>query len=248
MALSNDTFCWNGIVSTDPQRTLAFFPEVLGWTVQEVEMGGEAAQMFANAGRPLAHVRQPQMDGEPSWWNNYLRVDDVDAKAAAAKAAGGAILVPPTDIPPGRFSTVKTPSGAVFTLFHEANAEDADAPQGVGNVHWVDLHSTDISADLAFIAALGIETREMPMPTGPYYLLNPEGATRGGAMAGQNPQAPSMWLAWVEVENIDETAQRVQNHGGTMLAPAWDAEGVGRMAIASDPTGVTFGLITPPAS
>ena len=247
MALSNDTFCWNGIISTDPAKTLAFFPEVLGWSVQEMEMDGETMRMFANAGRPLAHVRTPQMKGEPSWWNNYLRVDDVDAKAKAAKQAGGEILVPPTDIPPGRFSTIKTPSGAVFTLFHEANADDTDAPRGLGTIHWVDLHSKDIARDLDFIRALGIETREMPMPTGPYYLLNPEGATRGGAMAGQNPQAPSMWLAWVEVENVDETTTRVTNNGGQVLAPAWDAEGVGRMAIASDPTGVAFGLITPPA-
>lgn len=249
MALSNNTFCWNGIVSTDVAKTLAFFPEVLGWTVQKIDMGGTPTSMLANGGKPLAHVRAPQMDAEPSWWNNYLRVQDVDATAAAVTKAGGKVVVPPTDIPPGRFATVATPSGAHFSLFHEANADDTDNEPGPGNIHWVDLHSKGLKADLEFIhTALGIETREMPMPMGAYYILNPEGKTRGGAMAGQNPEAPSMWVAWVEVPNVDETTKKVERHGGKLLAPAWDAEGVGRMAIVSDPAGVVFGVITPPTA
>ena len=247
MALSNNTFCWNGIVTTDIAKTLAFFPEVLGWKQQDMEMGGHKVSMLTNAGRPLAHIRTPE-EGEPSWWNNYLRVDDVDAAAAKVAAAGGKIVVEPTDIAPGRFSTIATPSGAHMTLWKEANADDADAPTGVGELHWVDLHSTDIAKDLAFIhEALGMKTQEMPMPTGPYHILEPESATRAGAMAGQNPQAPSAWVAWIQVESVDDTLGRVERSGGNVLAPAWDAEGIGRMAIVSDPVGVTFGVITPPS-
>lgn len=248
MSLSNNTFCWHGIVSTDTAKTLAFFPEVLGWTVQEIDMGGDKATMFANAGKPLAHVRGPAMDAEPGWWNNYLRVADVDGVAAAVTKGGGKVVVPPNDIPPGRFATVATPSGAHFSLFCESNSDDTDSEPATGNIHWVDLHSKDLEADLEFIhGALGLETREMPMPAGAYHIINPDGKTRAGAMVGQNPDAPSMWLAWVEVESVDETTSRVERHGGKLLAPAWDAQGVGRMAIASDPTGVVFGLITPPA-
>lgn len=249
MALSNNTFCWNGLVTSDPDKTLAFFPEVLGWKVQEVDMGGDTVRMLVNGETPLAHVREPQAEQEPTWWNNYLRVEDVDAAVAAVEKAGGKVVVPGTDIPPGRFATVTTPSGAHFSLFHESNADDKDNPHSTGFIHWVDLHSTDIGTDLAFIkSALGLPTQEMDMPNGKYHILNPEGATRGGAMTGQNPQAPSMWLAWVAVESVDETLERVDRNGGKVFAPAWDAEGIGRMAIASDPTGLVFGLITPPAA
>lgn len=248
MALSNHTFCWNGIVSADAAKTLAFFPEVLGWSVQEIDMGGDTVQMLANAKTPIAHVRSPE-SGEPSWWNNYFRVEDVDAIAAAAKKNGGKVLVPPTDIPPGRFSTIATPSGATLSLFHEANPDDTDKPSTTGFVHWVDLHSKDIDKDLAFIHdALGLKTAEMSMPNGAYHILEPETKTRGGAMASMNPQAPSMWLAWIAVDDVDQTLERVTRHGGKVLAPAWDADTVGRMAIASDPVGVAFGVITPPAS
>lgn len=249
MALSNNTFCWNGIVSTDTAKTLAFFPEVLGWSVQEIEMGGDTVQMLANDKIPLAHVRGPQMDGEPSWWNNYFRVEDVDAVAAAVEKNGGKVVVPPTDIPPGRFCTIATPSGATLSLFHEANEDDTDKPSTTGFVHWVDLHSQSIDQDRQFIReGLGLKTQSMSMPTGPYHVLEPDTKTRGGAMAGQNPDAPSMWVAWVAVDDVDQTLARVERNGGKVVAPAWDAQTVGRLAIVADPAGVTFGVITPATS
>ena len=56
---------------------------------------------------------------------------------------------------------------------------------------------------------VSIATSEMQMPAGAYHILNPEGATRGGAMKGQHPGAPSMWLAWIEVDDVDATLGRV---------------------------------------
>ncbi len=247
MSIDNLTFCWNGLITTNPEQTLAFFPQVLGWTVEHVSMGDDTVPMLASKGVPVAHVRPPGEGESHSWWNNYLRVEDVDATATAVQAAGGRVIVPPTDIVPGRFATVATPSGAIFTLFREPN--ESTRADGQGELHWVDLHSSDIDADIAFLTtALGISTQEMKMPTGAYHLLNPDGATQAGAMQQMNAGAPSMWLAWVAVDDTDAALERVSKHGGSVLAPAWDAEGIGRMAIASDPAGVVFGVITPPAA
>ena len=247
MAYANHAFCWNGLVTTNPEATAAFFPEVFGWKRDDVEMGDETITMFAHDGAPIAHLRKPAMAGEPSWWNNYLRVEDVDATASAVEAAGGKVLVPPNDIPPGRFSTVTTPSGAFFTLFHEAEAGAANRDgEVVGNVTWRDLHSQDIDTDLAFLTdVLGFSTSGMDMPNGKYHLLNAGTASRAGAMAGMHAGAPSFWLAWVKVDSVDDTLARITSHNGEVVAPAWDAPGVGRMAIAKDPAGVTFGIMTP---
>ncbi|MFT7519950.1 MAG: putative enzyme related to lactoylglutathione lyase [Kiritimatiellia bacterium] len=248
MATQDLTFCWNGFVSTDVQATLAFFPEVVGWNTTTVQMGDNEVVMFSVGEQVIGHVRGPQMDGEPSWWNNYLRVADVDVAAAAVVAHGGTVVVPATDIPPGRFATVATPSGAYFTLFREAGEATPDA-EGIGSIHWRELHSKDLDVDLSFLkGALGFESSVMDMPNGPYHLLNPETEARIGVVAGMHPDAPSMWLAWIHVTDVDETAGRVETHGGKIVAPAFDVPGVGRLAIASDPAGVVFGVITPPAS
>lgn len=247
MALSNNTFCWNGLVTSDASKSVEFLTGVFGWTREEIDMGDGPMTMLACDGKQFAHLRQPE-EGEPTWWNNYLRVEDVDAAVAALTKHGGEVLVPAMDIPPGRFSTVKMPSGAHFSLYREANSEDTDGPADVGHICWVDLHSKDLEPDLKALDALGFVQQTRDMPMGKYVMLSPETGTRAGAMTGMNEHAPSMWLAWVKVESVDAVSSTIEKQGGKVVAPAWDAEGVGRMAIAQDPTGLRFGVIQMPAS
>lgn len=248
MAYINNKFCWHGCISTDVDKAKAFYTEVIGWSIVEAPMGDEVATMFAASDVPLAHVMTPPMDGVPSHWNNYLRVDDVDARTQAAVENGGTLLVPPNDIPPGRFSVVALPSGAMLSLFHEADEGTAvNHPGGDKSIHWVELHSTDIAKDVAWIqATLGLTIGEMPMPNGgTYYLLNDGDTQVGGAMQSMNEQAPAFFLAWVQVDDVDAAAERVTNHGGQLLGEPMDYPGVGRMIVATDPTGGVLGLITP---
>ncbi len=246
MAYTNHRFCWHGVISTDTATTTPFYGTVLGWDVQTVPMGGEDMTLFAATdGKGRAHTRSP-MGEEPSHWSSYFRVEDVDASAQAAAKNGGSILVPPTDIAPGRFSTVASPSGATFNLFHEADPESAN-PEGVeGGIHWVELHSTDLKADLAWLkACFGISSQIMEMPAGPYHVLMSGETTVGGAMAQMHAGAPSMWLPWVQIDAVDEAVDRAAAAGGNVVAPLWEVDGVGRLAIVADPTGGVFGVIRP---
>ena len=247
MAYRNHEFCWHGIISTDVDRAKAFYSEVLGWGVQSVQMGDDMATMFTVADIPRCHLMAPPMEGVPSHWSNYLRVSSVDDTTSAAAANGGQMQVPPTDIPPGRFSVVTSPSGAMLSLFRESDDSARNAPGGEGAIHWTELHSKDIDADLAWLkATFGFTTEEMEMPDGMYYVLkNSDGEMAGGAMASQNPQAPAMWLTWVEVADVDACVDRIKNHGGNLLSPMIDVPNVGRMSVAQDPTGGVFGVITP---
>lgn len=247
MAYETNRFCWHGLVSTDTDRAAAFYPEVLGWKVQSMPMGDETATMFVTNDVPVAHFMAPQVPEMPSHWNNYLRVEDVAASTRAAVEAGGKEIHPPTDIPPGCFSVVESPSGAKLSLFHEADPSAEHHPGGLGGVHWVELRSQSIDADLAWLKSVfNYETSEMPMPQGgTYYLLNHGGEMRGGAMASFMEGAPSMWLTWFSVDNADGALDRIQRHGGKVYSPAMDMEGVGRMAVVADNTGAAFGVIQP---
>lgn len=248
MAYQTNRFCWHGLVTTDLAKAAAFYSEVLGWSALEAAMGDETATMFASDGVPHAHYMPPPMEGVPSHWDNYLRVDDVDASLAKAVEHGGAMLVPPMDIPPGRFTVVTSPSGAAISLFREANEETAEHHPGAP-IHWVELHSTDLDADIAWLqATFGFEVGEMPMPEGKYYLLKQDGEMRGGAMAGQFPEAPSMWLTWFKVDDADAALARVKNHGGKAFSGPMDMPNVGRMCVVADSAGAVFGIIAPAAS
>jgi len=247
MPYQNQKFCWFGVVSTDTDKAKAFYTEVLGWTTLTAPMGDREATMFVANGVPIAHLSSPAMPGIPSHWENYLRVKDVDASSAAVKANGGDILFPGTDIPPGRFSVVSTPSGAALHLFHEASAEhSSNADVGEGGIHWTELHSTDVAADLKCLsAALGVDNDTFPMPDGDYFILKGENGPLGGAMTQRAPKAPAFWISWVEVADVDATLERVARYGGKVLMPTMNVDDVGRMALVADPTGGAFGVITP---
>lgn len=247
MSLTNHTFCWLGVISTDPARTTPYYAEVLGWTSKVVPMGDEDATLFAAAdGKERAHTQAPAMEGVPSHWNNYLRVEDVDVSARKVVAEGGKMLVPGTDIPPGRFSVVASPSGATLTLFREADADSTDAGAGEGSIHWVELHSSDLVADLAWLkACFGLETQTMDMPSGPYHVLKSGDLQVGGAMKQERDGAPSMWLSWVQLADVDAAMVRGAKNGGKVITPTFEIPGIGRMGILADPTGGVFGVITP---
>lgn len=248
MAYINNNFCWHGVLSTDLERAKSFYGEVLGWKVQTAPMGDGEVSMFAAADIPRAHLAAPEA-GVPSHFENYLRVEDVDATTRAAAENGGRVLAEATDIPPGRFSVVASPSGAALFLFHEANPNESESPPpGQGSFHWVELHSKDLDADLAWMkSTFGVTVDTMPMPDGPYYLIKDGEKMLGGAMPAMNPEAPAMWLPWIEVSDVDATFARVSLLGGQALTEVMAVEGVGRMAAVMDPSGAAFGIITPPA-
>jgi len=245
MAYTDRSFCWHGIVSPDTDAARRFYTEALGWNARDVPMGPDTTTVLdPGDGVPRVHLSAPQ-DGTPAHWDSYLRVEDVDAATAAAAKHGGQVVVPATDIPPGRFSVVTSPSGATLCLFHEADPSSADAPAEQG-IHWTELHSHKLDADLAWLkASFGITTETMDMPNGPYTLLQLGERMVGGAMPAQNADAPSMWLVWLAVDDVEATADKVRASGGSVLGDRMDAPGVGAMYVAADPTGGVFGIIEP---
>jgi hypothetical protein len=52
----------------------------------------------------------------PPHWLVYFAVSDCDATVDKAKELGGAVFVPPTDIPPGRFAVLADPQGAMLAV------------------------------------------------------------------------------------------------------------------------------------
>ena len=56
----------------------------------------------------------------PSYWQIYFTVDDVDAAHRKALDLGAQELLPPQDMPGGRFAIVTDPEGASFGLLKMA--------------------------------------------------------------------------------------------------------------------------------
>jgi uncharacterized protein len=124
------TYCWSELVTTDLTGSKEFYRAVFGWEAEsmgpetgpggytEVKVGGKTiAGMMAKPADLPAEV--------PSYWGVYFAVADADASAAQAESLGATIHVPPTDIPPGRFSLLVDPVGAMFSILAFHRGEQA---------------------------------------------------------------------------------------------------------------------------
>ena len=113
------SFCWNELNTRDTKAAAAFYGGVFGWKANALDMPGMAYTELKADDRTVAGMMAmpAQVPAEmPAHWLVYFAVDDCDAAVATATGAGATAFVPPTDIPPGRFSVLADPQGAVFAV------------------------------------------------------------------------------------------------------------------------------------
>lgn len=113
------SFCWNELATRDLEGAGRFYSEVFGWDVAPLDgPSPHPMALVKNQGRMNGDMilMNEQWEGIPANWMVYLAVEDCDATAAKVKELGGQVHVPPTDIPPGRFSVCADPQGATFTV------------------------------------------------------------------------------------------------------------------------------------
>jgi uncharacterized protein len=109
---------------------------------------------------------------------------------------------------------------------------------------WVDTSQPDPEAAVKFYGGLfGWEFENvMPPESGGTYFI---ARIRGGDVAaiGSPPEsAPpqAVWNTYIWVQSADETATKVVDAGGTVLAEPFDVMDAGRMATFADPEGAAF--------
>ena len=106
------TQCWNELISSDVDKALAFYSEVLGWTPVPLDMEGSVGIMLN--GEMIGSAGSRPTPGIPSHWAVYFAVDDCDATAEQCRELGGQVIVSPMDTPPGRMAQLLDDAGAVF--------------------------------------------------------------------------------------------------------------------------------------
>ena len=117
-----------------------------------------------------------------------------------------------------------------------------------GEICWRELATKDLKKAMDFYSQLfGWRLEQTKVTPMDYKEITIGGVAYGGMMEinenwGENPP-PSHWNTYVAVENADETAEKIKANGGDIKVPPFDAPGVGRISIASDPSGAPFAII-----
>ena len=107
----------------------------------------------------------------------------------------------------------------------------------------VELNTTDVPAAKAFYGELfDWKLEDMPMPSGNYTIIKVGEGTGGGMLKHPVPGAPSAWLAYVSVDDIEAATKMAKSLGATVMQDVTEVMGMGWLSIIVDPTGAALGL------
>lgn len=114
------SLCWNELNTRELDGAKAFYGAIFGWECVTQEMGPAMSyteiKLGGNTVAGMMDMTGRVPDMVPAHWLVYFAVDDTDATVAQAQELGGAVMVPPTDIPPGRFAVIADDKGATFAV------------------------------------------------------------------------------------------------------------------------------------
>lgn len=117
----------------------------------------------------------------------------------------------------------------------------------IGSIGWIDLTVPDAAQLRDFYA---IVTGWLPsgVDMGGYSDFNMNSPETGEPMAGichareANAELPSQWLIYITVEDVDQSAARSRELGGTVLVGPKEMNGYGRYCVIRDPAGAVAAL------
>jgi predicted enzyme related to lactoylglutathione lyase len=252
MASSHGRFVWYELATTDMEAAKAFYTEVVGLSTQDASMPGVAYTLFTAGGASVSGLMDLPEDARamgfrPSWLG-YVGVDDVDAAADRIKELGGAVHVPPKEIPNiSRFSIAVDPQMATIALLKWLNGGQEQPPElgAPGHVGWHELLAADWEKAFAFYRELfGWQKAQADTgAVGTYQLFSAAGETIGGMYTKPAMEPLSFWLYYFNVGDIDVAIKRVKAGGGAILYGPIEVPGNRWIARCTDPQGAIFALM-----
>jgi predicted enzyme related to lactoylglutathione lyase len=265
--------CFVDTERADVDAAIAFYGGLFGWTFEDrLPPDARARFVMAQFdGLTVAGIASAPSESASPAWNTYISVESADAIVPRVKDAGGSVLVEPFDVgPAGRTAVFADPEGAAFRVWQAGRTHGAQLVNAPGSWNWSDLETRDLEAAKAFYTAVfGWEYGTVDFGQGPAAMIRvpgygehlealnpgtlarhkehgaPEGFSDaiGWMQAPGNPDGPARWAVTFTVADVDDTAGRTADLGGTVLVAPFDVPYV-RLAVVRDPDGATIAIGT----
>lgn len=132
--LVNDTgtWTWNDLSTRDPAAAEAFYAGLFGWSFRQLAPAYTSISM----GDDLLIGGMRTMDQGPPGpapsWMPYFVVAEADEAGRRIPELGGAVIVPPSEVPAGWFMVASDPGGATCGLIQMGPEGEARAVSTIG--------------------------------------------------------------------------------------------------------------------
>ena len=242
--------CWIDLFTSDPDKSRAFYSELMGWKAEEQNADFGGYWMWTLDGVPMAGgMRNDGEAGIPDHWNVYLAVEDAEATVARAVTHGATVIVPAMAVADmGSMAVILDAGGAGIGMWQPGTHQGTGIIGEPGAPAWFELHTRDYGASVQFYKdVFGWDARTMSDTAEFRYTTLGEGeAALAGIMdsAGLLPEGvPAHWQVYLRVQDTDAAIKATTEMGGALIMPPEDTPH-GRIAMVSDPTGGHFRLVS----
>lgn len=115
---------WNELMSSDPEKSQAFWGAVAGWSFEPMPMADGTSYTIIKSGAEMRgglFSRTAEMGPGPDCWMTYVAVADVDAALEKVLGGGGRVHNGPFDVPGvGRIAIIADATGAICGIMTPA--------------------------------------------------------------------------------------------------------------------------------
>jgi predicted enzyme related to lactoylglutathione lyase len=238
---------WIDLFTSDPDKSRAFYTELMGWTSSEpnADFGG---YFNFSKGDSLVAGGMKNEAGVPDCWNVYLAVENAEATVAAAAAHGGGVIVPAMAVADlGSMAVITDAGGAGIGMWQPGTHKGMGVIGEPGAPAWFELHTRDYDVSVPFYKdVFGWDAKTMSdTPEFRYTTLGEGEAALAGIMDSTNflpDGVPAHWAVYLAVGDTDAAVKTATELGGSLVTPPHDTP-YGRIAIVADPTGASVRLV-----
>ncbi|MFE9774421.1 VOC family protein [Streptomyces sp. NPDC005931] len=236
--------CWTELGTSDPEAAKRFYTRLFGWrpeTDPREEAGGYTVAHLGDAA--VAALTPLYQESQPVAWNVSFAATDADTAVGKVTAAGGTVLLGPTDVfDLGRFAVAADPTGAVFQLWQAGSFRGAELFNAPGSLGWVELltRAPERAADF-YASVFGWSVD----PSRRYPRWSVGGTDFGGMVTMDDKfphEVPAHWLPYFAVEDVDAAGDTAARAAGTVLMEPTSVPEGPRIAVLRDPQGAMFGV------
>lgn len=245
-------FLWYQLNTTDPEKGLEFYRNLVGWGVEVFQPEGSPPyRMITRSGMPIGGVMQLPPEaaaaGAPPHWLVYIGADDVDATYEKAMAANAKSYVPPMDIPEvGRFAVIADPWGATFAIFTPGSQPPPVQDAVLGDISWHEISADDLESSWKFYSSLFdweiMQDIDMGPEMGPYRIFEFKKSQMGGMYRRPPQMLVNAWGIYAMVKNVPETLAQAEAAGANVVLPEMEVPGGDKIGGIIDPQGAMFSV------
>lgn len=232
------TFSWSELVTSDAAAAKDFYTQLFGWSYADQPIGdGQVYSMAELAGASIAALYAST--DQPPHWNCYVTVASADETAARVARLGGKVIAEPFDVfTSGRMAVLADPTGAILSVWQPQDHIGASLVNTPGALAWNDLVTSDPDTAATFYGELfGWTFQSMAEE----YRVIFNGETSNGGMLKQD--GPAAWLPYFAHASVDDVVTQIQRLGGQLFNGPIQLPN-GRFAVAGDPQGAVFAVLT----